>query len=255
MGPDRTILYRTPQSICDVEAIADWLQDRLDTPVTVRDRFLGTHADSDLAEALSESRVLSPFDRETGSRMYGVIQYEERLLTEPERGGGVLYDGQAVQRALNRRLPADEQGLDTLHVIILDRHLATWGDHDGRWHKRIAVLGQPALISVPGLAEAPAKPNAYYKLKQQHALVSGDTPPREMLEGAIDADVLVPDDPRTTDALKGYVLAAIDLLASGEAFCDDPQCRLYNGHRHAEVIQAQLSAPEFCERHHRSYAP
>lgn len=253
MAPDRTILYRAPESVCDVAEIAEWLEPRIDAAVSVRDRFLGAHADDELAEAFASARVLSPFERETGSTMHGIVRYEERLLEDPARGGGVLYDGLAVQRALNARLPAAERSLETLHVVVLDRHLGTWGEHDGRWHKRIAVLGQPTLISVPGLAEAPAKPEAYYQLKQRHALVSGDAPPREVLEAAIDEDVLVPEDPRTTDALKGYALAGVHLLATGEAFCNEPACRLYNGHRHGEVIRAQLDAPEFCEQHRAAY--
>jgi hypothetical protein len=184
--------------------------------------------------------------------MLGIVRYEQRALEHPERAGGVIYDGLAIQDALRKRLPG-EGGLDHLHIPLLDRVLGTWGDHDGRWHKRVAVLGQPAVLSVPGLYEAPAKPEAYYEAKQKHALVSGDTPPREVLENEVDGEFLVADDPRTTDVLKGYVLAAYHYLETGEAFCADPDCRLYDAHRQPALLNAQLRGSAFCEGHAEQY--
>ncbi|MFC6904755.1 DUF7001 family protein [Halalkalicoccus tibetensis] len=250
---ERLTLYRAPTTACDVAGIADWLEDRVTCEIEVRDRFLDLYGGEDLPERFAEARVLDPYDRETGNTMLGTVRYEERALEEPERAGGVLYDGLAVQRALNDALPAEERELSRLHVPVLDRALATWGDHDGRWHKRVNVLGQPAPISVPGLYEAPAKPEAYYKEQQRHAMLSGDTPPREVLENEVEGEFLVNEDPRTTEALAGYALSAYHYLETGEAFCEDPGCRLYNAHRQPELIEAQLREPEFCARHAESY--
>jgi hypothetical protein len=245
--------YRAPTTAADADAIADWLRDRVEADVTVKDRFLSLYADDDLPEAFAAARVLSPYDRETGNTMIGIVRYEQRALEDPERAGGVIYDGLAVQDALRRRLPEGERGLDHLHVPLLDRVLGTWGDHDGRWHKRVSVLGQPGLVSVPGLYEAPAKPEQYYKEKQKHAMLSGDAPPREVLESEVEGEFLVEDDPRTTEALKGYVLQAVHYLTTGEAFCDDEGCRLANPHRQPGVVEAQLREPEFCPRHAARY--
>jgi hypothetical protein len=247
-------LYRAPTTPADADEIADWLDRRVDAEVRVRDRLLGAvdDGDDDLPEAMAAARVTDPYDPETGTTLVGIVRYEERALDAPERAGGVVYDGTAVQRALNARLP-DEQGLDHLHLPLLDRVLGTWGDHDGRWHKRVAVLGQPALLSVPGLYEAPAKPEAYYEAKSKHALVSGDAPPREVLEAEIDGDFLVADDPRTTDALKGYALAAVDFVETGTAFCEDERCRLYDAHRQPGLVRAQLREPQFCPAHADRY--
>ena len=159
----RLTLYRGPTTVCDVEEIANWLRERIEPEIEIRDRFLDVHGHEGLAERFAEARVLDPYDQATGNTMLGIVRYEERALENPERAGGVLYDGVQVQRALNDALPAEERDLSHLHVPVLDRALATWGDHDKRWHKRVNVLGQPAIISVPGLYEAPAKPEAYYK--------------------------------------------------------------------------------------------
>jgi len=246
-------LYRAPTTVADADAIATWLCDRIDAEVRVRDRFLDREGEDDLAEDFARTRVLDPYDQETGNTMLGIVRYEERALEHPERAGGVIYDGQQVQEILRTRLPADDRSLDHLHVPLLDRVLGTWGDHDGRWHKRVNVLGQPALVSVPGLYEAPAKPEQYYKEQQKHAMLSGDAPPREVLESEVDGEFLVEDDPRTTDALEGYVLQAVHYLDTGEAFCDAEDCRLSNPHRQPGVIEAQLRDPEFCEAHAARY--
>ncbi|RXK48577.1 DUF7001 family protein [Halorientalis pallida] len=250
--PDRVTLYRAPTTPADADAVADWLTERVPATVEVRDRFLDREDDG-LAEAFAKVRVLSPYERETGNTMLGIVRYEERALDHPERAGGVIYDGLAVQDALRERLPDEERSLDHLHVPLLDRVLGTWGDHDGRWHKRVNVLGQPAPISVPGLYEAPAKPEEYYKEQQRTAMVSGDTPPREVLEAQVDGEFLVEDDPRTTEAIKGYVLQAYHYLATGEDFCETAGCRLANPHRQPGVIEAQLREPEFCEVHAARY--
>ncbi len=247
---ERVTLYRAPTTAADAEAIADWLDARVDADVEVEERLLGRLADDDLAESFAEARVVSPYDRETGNTMTGILRYEERALESPERAGGVIYDGLAVQDVLRRRLGTS---LSHLHVPLVDRVVGTWGAHDGRWHKRVAVLGQPAVVSVPGLYEAPAKPEAYYQAKQSHALLSSGPPPREVLEEEIDGAFLVADDPRTTDAIKGYALAAYHYLETGEAFCEQSGCRLYDAHRQPALLDAQLDSPAFCERHAERY--
>ncbi|MFC6717511.1 DUF7001 family protein [Natrialbaceae archaeon GCM10025810] len=252
---ERVICYRAPSTVADVDAVADWLRERVDATVDVRDRFLEVRRTDDLPERFARARVLSPYDRETGNTMLGTILYEERALENPEREGGVLYDGVRVQRALNDALPDEERDLEILHVAVLDRAIGTWGDHDGRWHKRVNVLGQPALVSVPGLYEAPAKPEAYYEEKQRHALLTGDAPPREVLENRVQGEFLVEDDPRTTEALCGYVLQAYHFLETGQAFCEREECRLFNAHYHEDLIGAQLRDPEFCDEHAALYAP
>ncbi|WP_276300242.1 DUF7001 family protein [Halorussus lipolyticus] len=248
----KVTLYRAPTTEANADDIADWLRDRITGEVAVSDRFLDVHRNDALPEQFADSRVLSPYERETGNTMLGIVRYEERALDSPEREGGVLYDGVAVQRALNAAIPEAERTLDHLHVVLLDRAIGTWGDHDARWHKRVNLLGQPAIVSVPGLYEAPAKPEQYYKEKQKTALLSGDTPPREVLENEVEGEFLVESDPRTTEALKGYVLQAVHCWRTGEGFCDD-ECRLSNPHRQPGVIEAQLRDPAFCEDHAELY--
>lgn len=106
---------------------------------------------------------------------------------------------------------------------------------------------------MPDLYETPAKPEAYYKEQQRHAMLSGGTPLRELLENEGEVEFLVEDEPRTTEALAGYVLSAYHYMEAGEAFCTSAGCRLSNAHRQPELIEAQLRGSEFCARHAESY--
>jgi hypothetical protein len=100
-------LYPAPTTEADADAIAGWLAERVDAEVRVRERFLSLYGDDGLAEEFADARVLSPYDRETGNTMLGVVRYEERALDDPARAGGVIYDGLAVQRLLGDRIPDD----------------------------------------------------------------------------------------------------------------------------------------------------
>lgn len=242
-------LYKSIKS--NTEEIASWINDRIQEEIKIEERFLKKYKDSSLPKDIAQTRVLSPYKKKTGSSLEGIIRYEKRVLDNPETEGGVLYDGFSLQQKLNKRIP--EQKLkNSLHISLFDRALATWGD-DGRWHKRINILGQPSLISIPGLYEAPAKPEEYYKLKRKYA-ITGSTPPREVLEEKIqEKDFLLKDDPRTTEVLKGIVLQAIDFWKTGNPFCEDPNCRLYNAHKQVELIRSQLKLPGFCEKHQQLY--
>ena len=62
--------------------------------------------------------------------------------------------------------------------------------------------------------------------------------------------VLRHDDPRLTEAMKGYVMQALFYHVTGDPFCEDRGCRLYNAHWQEEVIGAQLGgAYQLCPRH------
>ncbi|MFQ3295707.1 MAG: hypothetical protein ACI8VE_002796, partial [Natrialbaceae archaeon] len=98
-------LYRAPTTVLDVDSIASWLDDRIEATVQVRGRFFEIHRSENHPERFANARVLDPYDRETGNTMLGIVRYEERVLEDPQRGGGVLYNGLEIQRALCAAIP------------------------------------------------------------------------------------------------------------------------------------------------------
>jgi hypothetical protein len=97
------------------------------------------------------------------------------------------------------------------------------------------------------MVEAPARPRDYYVEKQLGLAgppALEDTPERWLRT----------DDPRITEVLKGYLAQAVMYHATGEPFCDDRGCRLFNAHWQEDLLFAQLgSEMEFCERHERMF--
>jgi hypothetical protein len=103
----------------------------------------------------------------------------------------------------------------------------------------------PTLISTTGIVEAPAKPREFYLKKQ-----FGIDP--LLLKENFKGRFIDYEDTRLIEAMKGYVMQAFFFHLTGNPFCEDPRCRLYNVHWQEEVIRAQIeSGYEFCESHNK----
>ena len=104
-------------------------------------------------------------------------------------------------------------------------------------------------MSLESLVEAPAKPREFYQAQQQLGRLAEDEAAYRALKERFGERFLDHDDPRLTEVAKGIVMQAVMYALTGEAFCGDPACRLYDAHWQEEMLRAQLGEPEFCERH------
>ncbi len=225
---------------------------------------MDTYPDS-LASALAAARVHDPIRRLQPERRPTLVELaaERRGLGAHGRTSvGLLYDGMRVQW-LMAELMSEERGLAgagspppdatraAVHVVITARLLGTWAEADSRWHGHTILCGEPSIISTSGLVQAPTRPREYY---QGQALTTTRLVPREVVEAELQkrlADrMLLPNDPRMTQVVTGYVLQAAAFQATGSAFCAISTCRLYNARRQEELLKAQLS-PEarLCPEH------
>ncbi len=179
--------------------------------------------------------------------LYGEIEYEKRRILGKTRAFGVLYDGFHLQRIFGEIIPGEERRLASVHIIFTNRLFATWDDNNRRYHLRTSVYGIPSVISTTGLVEAPAKPSEYYLLKPQYEKLGKDL---AELKGKFEGSFIDYGDKRLTEVMKGYVMQAVFYSLTGNPFCEDKGCRLYNAHWQEELIFAQLeSGYEFCPRH------
>jgi hypothetical protein len=203
---------------------------------------------SRLAQGFAGLKIRNPMVREQDFPILpGEVAYEGRRLTSPRPPFGILYHGEGAMRLLWGLLPHQERGLSFLHIVFTNQLLGTWGE--GRYHLRAAVFGVPSLLSTTGLVEAPAKPREFYLLKQQYAAMGMPDAVVE-LEQEMGERVLRHGDPHLTEVMKGYVMQALFYHVTGDPFCEDRGCRLYNAHWQEEVIGAQLKgAYQFCPRH------
>ncbi len=145
-------------------------------------------------------------------------------------------------------LSAEEQRQQDIHVVFTNQLVGTWSEGDARYHARVGIYGPIHIISTLGVVVAPARPREYYFARMGYQAVGLRVPadgPEDFMQGC-----LVPEDPRLTEVLKGYVCQALFYSFTGDPFCDDPHCRLYNAHWQTEVLTAQLGGPPgFCAKH------
>lgn len=180
----------------------------------------------------------------------GEIQFERKLLDEPKtRRIGVIYDGFEFQRLLRGLIPEKELDMTVVHIAFTNRLVATFDEHDRRYHARVIICGYPSVISTTGIVEAPAKPREFYRLKQRSAIFGQTGVPIELLKQQFKGRFIDYDDDRLTEVMKGYTMQAIFYHMTGESFCLDSHCILYNAHWQEEVIEAQIKSGKLCDKH------
>ncbi len=252
--PSVVYLYDEPSSPSfRIGVVADFLRGLLpDVDVLTRKEFLSFHTQGgdELARVLASSKVrgIDVVQEET-EPLYGEVQFERRILSEPSRRIiGILYDGIRLQRVFREQLPDSESHLDIAHIAFTNRLFCTYEKGDNRYHARVIMCGYPSLISTTGIVEAPAKPREFYAIKQKyHAM--GTEPHEEELKAVIEGRFVDYDDKNLTQALKGYAMQAIFHHSTGEPFCEDKDCVLFNAHWQEELINAQIVSGQLCERH------
>ncbi len=171
------------------------------------------------------------------------IEYEKKRLLGNKQLKGVIYDGFHLQKICRELLGLKEFKPSSCHIIFTNQLLASFDSNDRRYHVRVGIYGRPNIISVPGLVEALAKPKEYY-IKMQ---MGEDT---LTLSQEFKGEIIEYEDTRITELLKGYCLQALFYHLTGDPFCSDKKCRLYNAHWQKEAIEAQIEAEyEFCLKH------
>ncbi len=261
-------LYSEPTATTlDVSTLGSFVKTLLPQIKTViRDSFIPFHLSplseeerkekiDYLAQEFAKAKVrdpAKPIGRE--SPLFGEISYEKRRLSAPvSQAFGLLYDGIEIMKVLRQLIPRQERNLNHIHIIFTNQLLGTWDETNHRYHARVIICGFPSLISTSGIVEAPAKPREFYLLKQHYlSLGIKEYEIKKELSSQFQGKFIDYDDHRLTEVMKGYVMQALFYHLTGEPFCEDKNCRLYNSHWQEEVIQAQLESPyEFCPFHEK----
>jgi len=236
----------------NIEQIAEYLRKKLGkVQVRVRGNLFAfcPEKSSDYARKLASIKIQDA-SRTIASKnepLYGEIEYEKRRILGKKRSFGILYDGFHLHKIFNEIFPREERSLEFVHILFTSRLFATWDDGDKRYHLRTSVYGIPSIISTTGLVEAPAKPGEYYLLKQHYQRLKKDvTELKDRFKGRF----IDYEDKRLTKIVKGYAMQAVFNSLTGDPFCEDKGCRLYNAHWQEELIFAQLESKyEFCGWH------
>lgn len=241
----------------DLKKIEKYVKHKIGNIKIVRRKsFLNCFVDSDkrdkLAEEIARCRVRNKYNPDKIIDPLPVeIRYEKKFIEHPDkRPTGVLYDGYKLNTVYRDLIKYDEINFfDNLHIVFTNRLFGTFDQIDKRYHARAILCGIPCFISTTGLVEALAKPRDYYVQKQKYLVSPGKSIPNEKLKSKFNEKIIDYNDPRLTEIMKGYTMQAIFNYITGEPFCSDENCRLYNAHRQEEMINAQLEGDDFCEKH------
>lgn len=199
----------------------------------------------EVSRALASAKIPNPNLKWSHREpLRGEICFERRYLFLPyQRPSGILYDAWHLQKMFRDLIPPPERKWENIHLAITNQLFGTWDQGNRRYHYRTAFFGLPSLVSTTGLIEAPAKPRDFY-FKLQMGVQ------REILRLDFQGSILDYEDPRMTEVLKGYVLQGLFYHLTGNPFCPDPSCRLFNAHWQEELIKAQLrDGADLCSTH------
>lgn len=172
----------------------------------------------------------------------------DRNIVKPEFNENAtkvnFLDGYWLQRKWYSYLSSrvkEELNPANLHLVISRKLFGTFGTK--RYHARVLLTGEPALISTSGIVEAPARPREYYFAKAN--LLSMGKGIDELDEIYKDRFVSY-DDPKITNIVCSYALQQIKYKINGEPFCENASCCLYNSHWQEEVLALQYKN-EICD--------
>lgn len=266
----RLYIYEEPRSpVIDYEEVAAYAEACLGVEAILRAPLLessidgkgplGTCISSErMALSMAAAKVKKTEAAVPGNQsvLPGEVDYELRRLEK--RGNsvfGILYDAYLLSGMCAGLIPDSESGIECLHVIFTNQLIGTWEDSDRRYHARSILCGSPSIISISGMVEAPAKAPGYYVARRTAEAMQVPEEEKMELARSFAEDCLSHDDVRLTEVAKGYLMQAAVYRLTGNAFCDDPECRLYNAHWQSELLTAQLAGEDdFCEEHRRILA-
>ena len=158
----------------------------------------------------------------------------------------VMYDAFEIQKIIYDVITENDLNSGNLHIAFTNRLICTYDTTDSRYHGRTVICSNPAIISTTGMIEAPARPKEYYlevmKCKMQGLSIRD-------IKKNYDQKFLGYHDKRLSKIAEGYLLQAVFYYLTGDAFCDNLNCRLNNAHWQKDLLYSQLKIGKLCDKH------
>ncbi|MDH3340781.1 MAG: hypothetical protein OEL84_05800 [Nitrosopumilus sp.] len=156
-----------------------------------------------------------------------------------------LYDGIEFQKIISELIPHNENRIDILNVVFTNKLTCTFDESDFRYHARSLIASNPTIISTTGMIEAPAKPKQYYlELMTDFSKEKVDE-----IKKKYEGQFLEYHDLRLSEIAEGCLLQAIMYYETGDAFCENIDCRCFNAHWQKDLFHSQIDNKKFCKKH------
>ena len=243
----KIVLYHEP-TVPEIQLveIQKFITDMFPVKIELRGNFFES-LNGEIFEKIATTRI---FDLKKQFKKH--IPSIEDIRTEKENRNPLdeeammLYDGFELQKIIADLIPTEEKTDNILHVIFTNKITCTFDDdNDFRYHARALIGSNPAIISTTGIIEAPAKPKQYYLDLMTCFSEEEIKENKEKYKGKF----LEFHDSRLHKIAEGYILQGIMYYETGEAFCEDKGCRLFNAHWQKDLFYSQIENRKFCKRH------
>ena len=239
----KIILYDEP-TVPEIQLVKlrEFLIETLAIEIEIRKNFFSSN--DNIFEKIAKTRIFDlkkPFKKNTPTDIDIPI---EKQNTDALKGE-VLYDGFELLRVVGEGIPVKENTINTLHIIFTTKLICTFDEDDFRYHARALVGANPVIISTTGMIEAPAKSKQYYL----DLMTSSSQEDIENIKQNYKGQFLEYHDLRIFEITKGYLMQSIIYYETGDAFCEDKSCRLFNAHWQEELFHSQLENRKFCAKH------
>lgn len=249
MKTSKIIIYDEPTvPEIQINNIEKFLKETFHVDVEIRENFF-EKTNERLFQEIATTRIFElkkQFSRHTPTE--SEIQMEKENTDNSQNEEKILYDGFEFQKITSEFIATHESNQDILNIIFTNKLTCTFDESDFRYHARALIGTNPVIISTTGIIEAPAKPKEYYLELMTNFTKENAEKIKEKYKG----EFLEYNDPRLSDVVEGYLLQAIVYYESGDAFCEDKECRLYNAHWQKELLYSQLNK-KFCKKHEDNF--
>jgi len=242
----KIILYNEPTvSEIQIERLQKFLKESFPINVETRGNIFNDLDDNGY-EKIASTRIFDikkPFQKHLPTIDEVLIEKENRDMSKKE--DLVLYEGIEFQMVISDLIVKNKSNADTLHIIFTNKLPCTFDEDDSRYHARAIICSNPSIISTTGIVEAPAKPRQYYLDMMTNFSNEDINNIKKKYKGRF----IEYHDSRTSKIIEGYLLQAIIYYETGEAFCTDKKCRIYNSHWQEDLIYSQLENKKLCKKH------
>jgi len=242
----KIILYNEPSVLeIDIKKLKKFIENIFQIKIEIRNNIF-ENINEKTCENIASSRIFNlkkTFQKHIPSIEEISIELENKDMSNKEEM--ILYDGIELSNIITELIPNEEKNQDILNIIFTNKLTCTFDENDFRYHARALVGSNPIIISTTGIIEAPAKPKQYYLDLMTNFSKEEIGEIKKKYKGQF----LEYGDSRMPDIIEGYVLQAIFYYETGDAFCDNNQCRLFNSHWQKDLFISQVDNKKMCKKH------
>ncbi|MDX1441596.1 MAG: DUF6775 family putative metallopeptidase [Nitrosopumilaceae archaeon] len=245
----KIILYDEPSvPEINLECLKEFLKQTFPIEVEIRENILKQSL-PDTARRIAECKIFNlrkDFQKQKPT-MEEILFEESNFENTSNTENIVMYDGFQLQKVLANLVKDSENKKEIFHIFFTNKLTCTYDYNDYRYHGRALIGANPSIISTTGIIEAPAKPRSYYyELMTNYTVGINVDTVKEKYKGQF----LEYHDPRLSKIIEGYLLQTIFYYETGEAFCENKECRLFNSHWQKDLLKSQLEIGRICSKHH-----